>query len=69
MTDPEGVSYSVNDPVYYDDGHSADWVHGTVVSFLPNKVSIRPESGPNIPVLVDPPLVHVNKPPHPPDRE
>lgn len=68
MTDPEGVSYGVSDPVWYDDGHSADWVHGTVSGFPAGKVAITKDNGPNTPAIVNPPLVHVGKPVNPPDR-
>lgn len=70
MTDPEGVSYGVSNEVWYDDGHSADWVQGTVQGFPStpgNTAAVRPDvGGPSVGVLLT--LVHVNKPPNPPDR-
>lgn len=67
MTDPEGVTYGLSDPVFYDDGHSPDWVHGTVQAFISFGVRIVPDGG-GSPALIQPPLVHVHKPANPPDR-
>lgn len=68
--DPEGVSYAVSDAVWYDDGHSDDWQHGTVQGFpgVPgNTARIQPDGGGSV-VGINLPLIHVGKPKDPPDH-
>lgn len=70
MTDGDGVTISVGSAVWFDDGHSADWQHGSVTGFPStpaNSASIHPDGGGNN-LVVGLPLVHVNKPKDPPDH-
>lgn len=68
--DSEGQTYGVSSAVWFDDGHSADWQHGTVTGFLSvpaNGVAIHQDDGMNN-LIVPQRWVHVGKPADPPDH-
>ena len=73
MTDADGNEITLNEAVWYDDGHSVDgngvaiWVYGTVTGFpSTGGAKITPDSGGS--VIIQPPKIHQNKHPNPPDR-
>lgn len=69
-TDADGNTFNVGDKLWCDDGHSPDWVQGTVTSIPTSPANSCFVQLPmhNAPTLLVDTLVHSNKPPNPPDR-
>lgn len=68
--DSEGLTWSVSSAVWFDDGHSSDWQHGTVtgiVSIPANSAAIQ-RDGDSGSLIYPDRWVHVGKPANPPDH-